>query len=78
MHQRFGYRSCIPTKEHPICHIIPISFPYHSHIPHDGQVLWQCLRRRADAVLAGEIPWTRESWVEQISEELLSVDFDDI
>ena len=55
-----------------------ISFPYHSHIPHDGQVLWQRLRRRADAVLAGEIPWTRESWVEQISEELLSVDFDDI
>lgn len=37
-----------------------------------GQVLWQRLRRRADAV--GEIPWTRESWVEQISEELLGVD----
>eukprot|EP00435_Cladocopium_sp_Y103_P069968 s1226_g34.t1 len=39
------------------------------------QVLWQRLRRRADAVLAGEIPWTRESWVEQISGELVNCPF---
>ena len=34
------------------------------------QVLWQRLRRRADAVLAGA-RWTPETWVEQISEESL-------
>eukprot|EP00913_Durusdinium_trenchii_P026053 g24440.t1 len=55
---------------------LPPVAAYHAHDHSCGwtnkQVLWRRLRQRADAVLAGATAWSRESWVDQIAEELVN------